>query len=313
MKALRLGTLLIVIAACFAAIPAAAASSETTGACNEQTATELGGEYDLNPFAPIVTTMSPLCGEFLGSGVESMIARAIPATCGGYAGWGAFRREADGSWQLVQKERNGQIDLKASGNDLEETLKILGFREPRCGKVKSTRTRTWHWNGQQLATGTWSVHPYGLAPTLNVSAGHFGVICTIADSPKVPSLPGHRYHNGVACLNFTRHSVPQKADLWPGGKVKTCRTQKGCGGNVQCGCAVDVVEVHPGEQIVKGRFTCLVTQTSVTCTVATGQGFTVTANTVKRLPKRLGTSCAGRLTASSRTSKERCLIAPSRS
>src|SRR5262245_1125007 len=99
MEPLRLGTIRIAIPECFAAIPAtpAVASSATTGACNEQTATELGDEYDLNPFAPIVTTMSPLCGEFLGPGVESMIARAIPATCGGYAGWGAFRREADGS------------------------------------------------------------------------------------------------------------------------------------------------------------------------------------------------------------------------
>jgi len=280
MKALKMGVLLIVAATLFAILPVTSASADISGGCNEQTATELGEQYNLNPFAPVVTAMSPLCGEFLGPGVESMVARAVPATCGGYFGWGAFRRETDGSWRLVQKEENGQWFLKASGNDLEETLKILGPRDPRCGKAKSTKTRIWHWDGQQLVSGPWTVHPYGLAPTF--LAGF--VDCTIADNPKVPSLPGHRYHNGVSCLNFTKHYVPQKGDLWPGGKVRTCRTQKRCGGHVQCGCTVDGVEVHPGDQVVKGRFTCVIARKSVTCTIATGQGFTITANTVKRLP-----------------------------
>ncbi len=283
---LLVGTLLALF---LMTLPTAGASADVRGGCNEETATALGEEYDLNPFAPIVTKMSPLCGEFLGPGIEAMAARAVPATCGGYAGWAVFRHEADGSWQLVFKERDGAWNLTAVGNDLEETDKILGLREPRCGKPRSTKTRVWHWDGRQLAAGRWSVHPYGSDPWFIVSSGHFGVSCIIVNDPKVPS---RAYHNGVTCVNSTRHGVAQKAELRPAGEVKICRTHKpqGCGGGTPCGCAVDAVEVHPGEQVVEEGFTCLVARTSVACTVPTGQGFTITSSKMKRLSARAARS-----------------------
>ena len=152
--------------------PAAWASSEVRGGCDEATATALGEEYDLNPFAnpfaPEPVKMSPLCGEFLEPGIEAMIARAVPATCGGYAGWAAFRHEADGSWQLVWREQGGQWNLEAVGNELKETGRILGPHDALCVGRTATKTRLWHWNGQEFVAGPWTVHPVKRTPRLAI-------------------------------------------------------------------------------------------------------------------------------------------------
>jgi hypothetical protein len=272
--------------------PAAQASSKVQGECDEATANALGEEYDLNPFAnPFASEpakMSPLCGEFLGPGSEAMADRALPATCGGYAGWAVFRHEADGSWELVMHEADGAWDLEAVGNDLEETDRILGPNDARCTGKTATKARLWHWNGKEFVAGPWAVHPIGLTPSFIANPGHYGIDCRIADNPKVPKLPGHFYHNGVSCVSYN-HRYVQKAELWPGGKTKACRThqQEGCGGGTSCGCAFDAVEVHTGEQVVLGRFTCQIGRKSVRCTITTGRkagrGFVINQNRIKRL------------------------------
>jgi hypothetical protein len=276
----RMGILLSSLVLCLTVLPVAGASASTTGPCNEETATALGEEYDLNPFAPITKAMSPLCGEFLGPGVEAMVARAIPATCGGYAGWAAFRHEADSSWQLVWKERNGQWDLKAVGNDLEETDKILGPHEPRCGEARTTKTRIWHWNGQAFVYGPWMVHLLGTAPTFLRRVGQRSVQCTMGDTP------GGR-HNGVSC-NSTVYAkgryYRQRADLRPSGQVKVCRkhSPRGCEG-IFCGCSDDFPELFPGELVVIGRFTCQISKHGVRCTNNIGKGFVITPKKIRRL------------------------------
>lgn len=262
------------------ALPTAGASASATGPCNEATATTLGEEYDLNPFAPITRQMSPLCGEFLGSGSEALIARAIPSTCGGYAGWAAFRHEADGSWQLVSKYRNGQLDLESVGNDLEETLGILGPNDARCVGEKSTKTRVWHWDGQQFVAGSWTVHLKSGLSAFLAKGPHFALPCVIADTP------ANRF-NGASCKSgklVRRRVYTQKADLRPSGQVKICKKYgvRSCGG-APCGCDEDFVKVLPGEQVVTGRFTCQVLRNGVNCFSAPGQGFFMNQSKAMRL------------------------------
>jgi hypothetical protein len=270
---------------CLAALPVAGASASVRGDCNEATATALGDEYDLNPFAPIYTGMSPLCGEFLGPGIEAMVDRALPATCGGYAGWAVFRHEADGSWQLVFKERDGQWELNAVGNDLEEVDKILGPREPRCLDARTTKTRIWHWNGQQFVAGPWTVHLSGPSGAFDARWGRSGVLCFVADNPKLePPPPGSVYHNGATCVTGnSRHS--QQADLYPSGRVKTCRVHrptKSCAGSY-CGCDENIPQIHANEEVVVGRYTCQVRKHSVKCFNEAGQGFVINQKRIKRL------------------------------
>jgi hypothetical protein len=275
-----MGIFLSSLVLCLMILPVAGASAGTTGPCDEATATALGEEYDLNPFAPIVKTMSPLCGEFLGSGIETMIARAVPATCGGYAGWAAFRHEADGSWQLVWRYKNGQTDLTAVGNDLEETVSILGPHDARCVGEKATKTRIWHWDGQQFVAGPWTAHLLGTAPTFFMRIGQHSVQCTMGD------MPGGS-HNGVSC-NTTVYAkgryYRQRADLRPSGRVKVCKKHKpgGCEG-VFCGCSEDFPELFTHERVVVGRYTCQIVKHGVRCTNNTGKGFVITPKKIRRL------------------------------
>jgi hypothetical protein len=262
----------------------AAASADATGPCNDETATALGEQYDLNPFAPITTAMSALCGEFLEPGVEAMVARAVPATCGGYSGWAVFRHQADDSWQLVWKYRNGQTDLVAVGNDLEETNRILAPGDARCFGETATKTRIWHWSGQQFAAGPWSVHPLGLAPFFIADWPHSAVICQLADDPGVNALPGPT-RNGVSCFIVnSRYSLQAELRIDAQVKTKKCRPRSvtRCTGSF-CGCADDFPEVKPGEQVVVGRFTCRVLKSSVECVNTTGQGFVINPRKTRRL------------------------------
>jgi hypothetical protein len=276
---------LVGAALCLTALPVAGASAGVRGDCNEATATALGEEYDLNPFAPIYKAMSPLCGEFLGPGVEAMVDRALPATCGGYAGWAVFRHETDGSWQLVFKERDGAWELNAVGNDLEETDKILGPREARCVEPRTTKTRIWHWDGQQFVAGPWTVHLSGPSGTFVARWGHSGVLCLIGDNPELEPPPaGSVYHNGATCVvGSSRYS--QQADLYPSGRVKTCRVHrptKSCAGSY-CGCDENIPEIHTGEEVVVGRYSCQVRGHSVKCVNDAGQGFVISPKRTKRL------------------------------
>jgi hypothetical protein len=264
----------------------AAASSAATGPCDDVTATTLGEQYDLNPFAPNTTAMSALCGEFLGPGIEAMIARAIPATCGGYAGWAAFRRQSDDSWQLVWRYRNGQSDLVAVGSDLGETNRILAPRDARCVGETATKTRTWHWTGQQFEGSPWSIRPLGLAPSFITEWSHAGIICQMADDPKVETLPGS-VHNGVSCFSVNSH-YSLRAELLVDARVKMKKCKEGLHSQSQCtgsycGCADDFTKVKPGEQVVVGRFTCRVLKSSVECVNATGQGFVINPRKTRSL------------------------------
>lgn len=261
-------------------LPSVGASAAVRGACDAETATLLGEEHDLNPFAPITTAMSPLCGEFLGPGIEAMVARAIPATCGGYAGWAVFRREADGSWRLVWRYRNGQTDLVAVGNDLEETHRILGRNSARCAGKTATKTRIWHWNGQTFETGPWSVHPLGTHPSFVVEFGsRSALLCSIGDVPEPKP--------GASCeSNKIKRGRQYKvrAELKPSGQVKICKKYgAGSCGSFACGCTEDLVRIAPGEQVVVGRFTCFVLPNAVQCTIAGGTGFQMSRKKVVRL------------------------------
>lgn len=268
-------------------LPTAGASAATGGGCNDETATALGEQYDLNPFAPVTTDMSALCGEFLGPGIEAMVARAVPATCGGYAGWAVFRHEADGSWQLVWKERDGQWNLTAVGNDLEETDNILGPNDARCVGEKTTKTRIWHWDGQQFVAGPWTIHPLGLTSAFKTGGSH-PFICIMVDDPKIVAIPGSISHLGVSCMNgryiSKKRSYSQKAELKPNGRVKVCKKYYpgNCYGSF-CGCSEDFPELHSGEQVVVGRYSCRILKSSVECTNTIGQGFVINSKKIRRL------------------------------
>jgi hypothetical protein len=262
----------------------AAASVSPAGPCNDETATALGEQYALNPFAPSTTAMSALCGEFLGPGIETMVARAVPATCGGYFGWAVFRRQVDDSWQLVWRYRNGQTDLVAVGSDLEETNRILASGDARCVGKTATKTRVWHWGGQLFAAGPWSIHPLGLAPLFITDWPHSAVICQLADDPKVNALPGST-RNGVSCFIVnSRYSLQAELRIDAQVKTRKCRPRSvsRCTGSF-CGCADDLPEVKSGEQVVVGRFTCRVLKSSVECLNTTGQGFVINPRETRRL------------------------------
>jgi len=265
------------------ALAPAAASADVAGPCDDETATALGEKYDLNPFAPGFTSMSALCGEFLGPGIDAMVARAVPATCGGYAGWAVFRRETDGSWQLVWKYRNGQTDLVAVDDDLEETNNILAPGDARCVGEKATKTRLWHWDGRRFAAGPWSIHPLGIAPVFLAWPGS-GAVCQMADDPRVGQLPGST-RNGVSCVIVkSRYSLRAELQVDAQVKTKRCRPRSvtQCTGSF-CGCTDDFPEVKPGEQVVVGRFTCRVSKNSVECVNTTGQGFVINPLKTRRL------------------------------
>lgn len=282
-----IGTLLIGILLYSVPALAMGASADVQGECDEATATALGEEYGLNPFAPATTAMSPICGEFLGPGIEAMIARAIPATCGGYFGWAAFSRQPDGSWKLVWRYKNGQADLQAIGDDLEETNQVLGPHDVRCAGEKTTKTRIWHWDGQRFVAGPWSIHPKPsiLAPSFFLTVRGSGIFCTMADSPKIPTLPGHNYHNGVSCISFGRFN-DQHAVLRPNGTVRSCRNhgrRHDCIYPQLCGCGEDDISVHVGEQMVVGRYACRIRRRSVKCLDEAGAGFVISPRKVRRL------------------------------
>lgn len=280
MSSPRMGMLLISVTLFLMALPTAGALADVRGGCDEATATALGEQYDLNPFAPTVKQMSPLCGEFLGPGSEAMVARAVPATCGGYSGWAVFRHEADDSWQLVWKYKNGQTDLVAVGNDLEETNRILGPHDPRCAGETATKTRVWHWNGQQFVAGPWSVHLLGTHPSFVAELGsRSALVCSIGD------VPGPK--PGASCENNKLKRGRQykvKAELKPNGRVKVCKKYGAAScGSFSCGCTSDFLKIVPGEQVVMGRFTCLVLPHAVKCTIASGQGFQMSNKKIIRL------------------------------
>jgi hypothetical protein len=258
----------------------AGASADVRGACNEETATALGEEHDLNPFAPTTSAMSPLCGEFLGPGIEAMVARAVPATCGGYSGWAVFRHEPDGSWQLLWKYESGQTDLVAVGNDLEETNRILGPNSPRCTGKGATKARIWHWNGQAFEAGPWSVHLLGTHPSFVAEFGsRSALVCSIGD------VPGPK--PGASCETNKLKRGRQykvKGDLKPSGRVRICKKYGAAScGSFSCGCTGDFPRIVPGEQVVAGRFTCVVLPNAVECTIASGQGFWMSRKKITRL------------------------------
>jgi len=278
MKSGLLAGLLVVVSLMI--LPTAGASAAVRGACNAETATLLGEEYDLNPFAPITSAMSPLCGEFLGPGIEAMVARAVPATCGGYFGWAVFRHEADGSWRLVWRYKNGQTDLVSVGNDLEETNRILGRNTPRCTGEAATKTRIWHWNGGTFEAGPWSVHLLGTHPSFVAEfSPRSALVCSIGD------LPGPK--PGASCeTNKLKRGRQYKmrAELKPSGQVKICKKYGAAScGSFACGCTEDLLRIRPGEQVVAGRFTCYLLPNAVKCTIAGGEGFQMTQRRITRL------------------------------
>jgi hypothetical protein len=259
------------------------ASADVTGPCNDETATELGEANDLNPFAPGTTAMSALCGEFLGPGTETLVARALPATCGGYAGWGAFRRETDGSWQLVFKLGDGQNDLIAVGSDLEEVVGVIGPHEPRCVDHPTSKSRIWHWDGGSFVAGPWTLHFSRPSGAFLAHWHRSAILCYLSDNPSLKVPPGSIYHNGAMCVaNNPRYS--QQADLLSNGRVKSCRIRNprlGCAS--ACACEEGIPELHTGDQIVEGGYTCRVLNRAVECVNTDGKGFVINNKKIRRL------------------------------
>lgn len=263
------------------ALPVTGAAGANSGECNQSTALALIEENPkLDPFLPPFVVGKVLCGEFLGPGSKAMVIPIVPSTCGGYFGWAVFRRLGDGSWQFVWNYENGQTNLVAVGPDLEETVNILGPNDARCVGVKSTKTRVWHWDGQKLVAGPWTVHLESGLSAFLASGSHFALPCLIADAP------GNRY-NGASCKSgrlVGGRIYTQKADLLPSGQVRLCKKYgvRSCGG-APCGCNEDFIKVLPGEQVVAGRFACQVLRNGVNCTSATGQGFFLSPSKARRL------------------------------
>ena len=282
LSASRMGIFLISLALLLVALPAAGATASTnTGECNQDTALKLIKENPgLDPFAPAIVVGQVLCGEFLGPGSKAMVIPIVPSTCGGYFGWSVFSRLGDGSWQFVWQYKNGQKDLVAVGADIEETVGILGPREPRCVGEKSTKTRIWHWDGQQFVAGPWTVHlKSGLSAFLASGPG-FALPCLIGDVPTSS-------YGGASCKSgkvVGKRIYTQKAEVRPNGRVSICKKYglKSCGG-APCGCYEEYIKVLPGEQVVSGRFTCRVLPSGVNCIAVAGSGFFMNENKVRRL------------------------------
>jgi len=260
-----------------------AAPAAVTDDCGQDAGLAVIEEHpELDPFPPPFAVGQVLCGEFLGPGSEAMVVPILPSTCGVYFGWAAFRRLGDDSWQLAWKYDNGQTNLVAVGTDLEETVSILGSHDPRCTDAqKSTKTRSWHWDGQKFVASSWTVHlEQGLEAFLAAGPG-FGIPCLIGDEPG----GGLR---GASCKSGKlkgRRIYTQLAEIRGDGKrLRTCQKfgVRACGG-APCGCYEDLIEVGLGERVVAGRFSCSVRRHGVACTASTGAGFFINENKIRRL------------------------------
>lgn len=79
------------------------------------------------------------------------------------------------------------------------------------------------------------------------------------------------------CMSYTKKLV-HNVRLSPSGKVVTCVGPQ-CGSNPGLGTP----DFSSGTQVRSGPFTCVITTGAVNCTVASGQGFSISQSTIKRL------------------------------
>jgi hypothetical protein len=134
-----------------------APTTAAAGPCSRAEATRvvdrlhLGNADDPSVSDPVAQV---LCGAFVGTGSQAMVASLAIPSCGRTAGWVVFRR-AGGRWQIVLERTNG-ADLDAVGGGIRETQFVLRPGDAHCFPTGGTRSRTWRWNGTRFVPTAWT-------------------------------------------------------------------------------------------------------------------------------------------------------------
>jgi hypothetical protein len=252
------------------AVGSAKAQGHCTRTAAVQVVRELRLEADPGSRSPVGQV---LCGAFLGSGVEAMVASITIPSCGRTGDWVVFRHEG-GKWQLVFRSRNG-ADLAAVGTGIKETQQVLRPSDAHCFPTGGTRSRVWRWNGSRFTTTAWkyskpvaerAARPFRLhyfeSPTHNIW-------CSSGDE-------GQAY-----CATKT---PPRSVALELDGTLTIC-TRRRCRGPARFGGDRVLAYGRANEQ---GGFRCKSDMAGITCTVllrtaGTGKGFRINRSGIHRV------------------------------
>ena len=212
-----------------------------------------------------------LCGEFLGSGVEAMVASLAIPSCGGTGGWAAFRYTG-GSWKLAYRGFEG-ADIAAVGSDIKETQNVLRPSDSHCFPKGGTRSRIRHWSGSTFPESDWRysqparriAHIYGFRlPGNNLS-------CSLQDG-------------FATCVNL---HPPRLASLQQDGSVKSCSGSGCVPGSMK---SPTEPGLDYGQRDEFGGFGCELKTTGITCIgtasaapVQRGRGFVINAAGVTKV------------------------------
>jgi hypothetical protein len=264
-----LGALLAVGASARTATSAADGAAATPP-CALATANQLVEQHRLNSFLLDNPVRQLLCGPFMGPGTEAMAVTIGAPTCWPVQSW-AILGFRSGSWQLLKEIPAYLIPpLTAVGNDIREETAVQRPGDSRCLPTGGTHARLWHWNGTEFVAGPWKQVKPGAALTRAAFRSPTGNIeCGMVDEGRSTL---------VDCWTFR---PPQRAKLYPGGRLTICRGQARCNiGNI----GEEEPTLAYGKHQTVGRFRCVSRFTGMTCTeTRSGKGFLLSRSGVSRI------------------------------
>ena len=255
---------------------AAPAATSASGHCSKAEAGRVATRLHVgvDPVLGRTPIFRVLCGPFLGSGSEAMVASvAVPMGCGGSIGWAVFRF-AGGEWQLVLNQRNGAF-LSAAGSDIRERVGAPRPGDPPCAP-SAWKARTWHWNGSRFTASPWKQESKGEPPRRGFYSPSRNIACGMFDD------------SSYSYVNCQSRVPPQNVTMHASGRLTICRDPTPSNVTNDCNLGDPGEGVIPvlayGKQITVGRFRCQSLPTGVRCTVIrSGKGFLINRDGVSRV------------------------------
>jgi hypothetical protein len=262
----------------------ASAMPSATGKCSKSTAVEVATRLHvgIDPVLGKTPISQVLCGPFLGSGSQGMVASiAVPTGCGGSIGWAVFRFAA-GTWQLVMKRNNGAF-LSAVHSDIRERVGAPLPDDPHCSP-SAWKSRIWHWNGARFTSTAWKITPATVAAGAGaLTTGYFktpsgNIVCFHSPGPK--DLP--QAFVGCGIKSGLKPAPPRRpctdggyagdrVELFATGRVRvpSCAGDPGPFAGLQVGARV----LGYGKTWNGGGLQCLSAFAGLTCRNKSGHGF----------------------------------------
>jgi hypothetical protein len=231
--------------------------SSAAGSCSIAAASEAAtaAHFLVDPGLGRTPINSVICGPFVGPRSQAMAATvAVPTGCGFSIGWAVFRFSG-GVWELVMKQYNGVLKLRAVGSDIRATQGYPRRGDPHCSPSR-TRSRIWHWNGSKFVAGPWKVSSTGpkTVHLFYIRSPSHNLWCDIGDEGK------------AYCVS---KNLPHSATLTLTGTLRICNGRR-CVGNYKLFRSGPVLGY--GEKDVQAGYSCASMKKGITCTVIAGTG-----------------------------------------